>query len=183
MMPSPWATKLYRESHPEEAVLAHAIPTVAMVREVAIGSERAIALGDGRVLVASASDPGRWHIVSALGGSCDCMGFLTRGRCRHGAIATAANEADISFQGPRGETLSLAELLEESAGYERAKSAQADAVFAKLAQNASPDTFASTVSEQQLTQAIGARVRNAGQSRMHPARYEELREDCRREEM
>ncbi len=58
-----------------------------MLSEQTISGDRAINLGD-RVLVASATTPGQWYEVAE--GQCECKGFHYRQRCRHLAVADAA---------------------------------------------------------------------------------------------
>lgn len=56
----------------------------AQLRETAIAGERVLAL-EGRVLVASKSAPGVWHVVAD--GACTCAGYQYRHTCRHLAVA------------------------------------------------------------------------------------------------
>jgi hypothetical protein len=65
----------------------------ALIREVEVGSEKAIVL-PGATLVASASCPGTWHQV--VNGACDCKGFIYRSTCRHLAVAAIAQEQQLA---------------------------------------------------------------------------------------
>lgn len=52
-----------------------------MILETTVDGERIIPGANGRALVASHSQPGKWYAVTPT--SCDCPGFVHRGACRH----------------------------------------------------------------------------------------------------
>ena len=58
-----------------------------MMNTVRIGTDDVILGGNG-ALVSSASVPGGWHVVKD--GTCDCLGYQYRGRCRHVAAVAEA---------------------------------------------------------------------------------------------
>src|SRR5688500_14551346 len=76
----------------------HSLPRVRAprlpdpIREQSIGPDRVLVVSDDLALVASATDPGAWHLVtwSPSGDYCTCAGHYYRGRCRHHEAAHAA---------------------------------------------------------------------------------------------
>jgi hypothetical protein len=62
-----------------------------MITQTIRRSETIIGIAAGVALVASKSEPGRWHTVRP--GACSCKGFLHRAKCRHIAVAFPAVDA------------------------------------------------------------------------------------------
>lgn len=58
-----------------------------------VNGETVIKLAD-RVLVASKSEPGKWHEVVA--GVCDCKSYQYRGTCRHVKVEEAPEPDDYA---------------------------------------------------------------------------------------
>lgn len=75
-----------------------------MVHQITTASGEQVILGgtNGLAIVASKSEPGRWHPVRVSGdvSQCDCLGFQHKGTCRHVKVVRALAAQPVATAQP-----------------------------------------------------------------------------------